>query len=86
VGLEIKHRQLVRQVGMFIEHPPENSVASFNFTSTMLDEGTTVIFDSWARIANGSGGFSNHLANPKKPKGQQHCRMHQAHVSRSPSA
>jgi hypothetical protein len=43
----VKHRQLAHQVGMFIEHPPENSIASFNFTSTVLDKGTTFIFDSW---------------------------------------
>jgi hypothetical protein len=33
----VKHRQLACQVGVFIEHPSENLLASFNFTSTMLD-------------------------------------------------
>jgi hypothetical protein len=47
VGLEVKHRQLARQVGVFIEHPPEKSMASFDFTSTVLDEGTTFIFGFW---------------------------------------
>jgi hypothetical protein len=42
----VKHRQLARQVGVFIEHPPENSMASFNFTSAELGEGTTFIFGS----------------------------------------
>jgi hypothetical protein len=30
---------------VFIEHPPENSIASFNFTSAVLDEGTTFSVD-----------------------------------------
>jgi hypothetical protein len=64
----VKYRQLARQVGVFIEHPPENSVASFNFTSAVLDEGTTFIFSSWICVANGLGGFNSHLANSKKPK------------------
>jgi hypothetical protein len=57
VGLAVKHRQLARQVGVFIEHPPENSMASFNFTDAVLDEGTTFIFGSWICVANGLGGF-----------------------------
>jgi hypothetical protein len=44
--MAVKHRQLVRQVGVFIKHPPENLMASFCFTSTVLDEGTTFIFGS----------------------------------------
>jgi hypothetical protein len=32
-------------------------MASFNFTSAVLDEGTTFTFGSWIFIANGSGGF-----------------------------
>jgi hypothetical protein len=44
VGVAIKHPQLARQVGVFIEHPPKNSMASFSFTNTMPDEGTTFIF------------------------------------------
>jgi hypothetical protein len=46
VGVAIKHRQLVRQVGVFIEHLLENSMASLSFTSNVLDEGTTFIFGS----------------------------------------
>jgi hypothetical protein len=45
---------------VFIEHPPKNLMASFNFTSTMLDEGTTFVFGSWICIANGLGGFNSH--------------------------
>jgi hypothetical protein len=55
--MAVKHRQLARQVGVFIEHPPENSMASFSFTSTVLDEGTTFIFGSWICVTNGLGGF-----------------------------
>jgi hypothetical protein len=44
--MAVKHRQLARQVGMFIEHLLENSMASLSFTSTLLDEGTTLIFGS----------------------------------------
>jgi hypothetical protein len=66
--LEVKHRQLARKVGVFIEHPPENSMASFNFTSIVPDEGTTFIFSSWVYTANGLGGFHSHLANTKKPE------------------
>jgi hypothetical protein len=46
VGLEVKHRQLARQVGVFIEHPPENSMSSFNFTIVVPDEGTKFTFGS----------------------------------------
>jgi hypothetical protein len=60
VGVVIKHQQLARQVVVFIEHPLENSMASFNFTSTVLDEGTTFIFSSWICVANSLGGFSSH--------------------------
>jgi hypothetical protein len=46
VGVAIKHQQLVRQVGVLIEDPLENLMASINFTSVVLDEGTTFIFGS----------------------------------------
>jgi hypothetical protein len=48
----VKHRQLTRQVGVFIKDPPENSMASINFTSAVLNEGTTFTFGSWVCIAN----------------------------------
>jgi hypothetical protein len=44
--LAAKRRQLVRQVGVLIKDPPEDSMASFNFTSAMLEEGTTFTFGS----------------------------------------
>jgi hypothetical protein len=51
---------------VFIEHPPENLMASFNFTSVVLEEGTTFIFGSWICAANGLGGFNGHLDNSKE--------------------
>jgi hypothetical protein len=68
VGVVVKHRQLARQVGVFIEHPLENLMASFNLTSAMLDEGTTFISGSWICITNGLGGFNSHLANSREPE------------------
>jgi hypothetical protein len=53
---------------VFTEHPPENSMASFDFTSAVLDEGTTFIFGSWVCIANGSGGYNSRLADTKEPE------------------
>jgi hypothetical protein len=67
VGLEVKHRQLAHQVGVLIEDPSENSMASFNFTSAVLDEGMTFTFGSWFCIANGRGGFKSHLAGTREP-------------------
>jgi hypothetical protein len=37
VGVAVKHRQLALQVGVFIEHPLEKSMASLSFTSSMLN-------------------------------------------------
>jgi hypothetical protein len=68
VGVVVKHQQLACQVGEIIEYPPENSMACFNFTSTVLDEGTTFIFGSWIYVANGLGGFNSHQANSKEPE------------------
>jgi hypothetical protein len=53
---------------VFIEHPPENSMASFNFTSVVLDEGTTFVFGSWIYITNSSGGFNSHLTDSREPE------------------
>jgi hypothetical protein len=44
--LEVKHRQLARQVVVLIKDSQENSMTSFNFTSAVLDEGTTFTFGS----------------------------------------
>jgi hypothetical protein len=69
VGLEVKHRQLACQVGVFIEHPLANSMASFNLTSVVLDKGTTLAFGFWICVANGSSGFNSHLADMREPTG-----------------
>jgi hypothetical protein len=37
---------------VLIKNPPENLIASFNFTSVVLDEGTMFTFGSWFCIAN----------------------------------
>jgi hypothetical protein len=47
----------VRQVGVRIEDPQANSMASFKFTSAMLPEGMTFIFGSWVYVADGAGDF-----------------------------
>jgi hypothetical protein len=67
VGLAVKHRQLARQVGALIEDPLASSMASFNLT-VAPEEGAAYIFGSWVCIANGSGSFDSHLANPKGPE------------------
>jgi hypothetical protein len=41
-------------------------MASFNFTSSMLEESMSFVFISWVCIANGSCGFRNYIANPRK--------------------
>jgi len=33
-----------------------------------MPQGTTLVFDSWAYTANGTGGFSSHLITPNSPK------------------
>jgi hypothetical protein len=79
VGVAVKHRQLVRQVGVFIEHPPKNSMASLNFTSAMLNVGTTFTFSAWFCITTGCGGFNSHLIETKEPTGI--CSKHPAMTS-----
>jgi hypothetical protein len=64
--MAVKHRQLACQVGEFIKHPLENSMASLCFTNNVLDEGTTFIFGSWICVANGLGGFNSHLIDSRK--------------------
>jgi hypothetical protein len=44
--LPVKYQQPAHQIGVFIEDPPANSMASFNFTSAVLEEGTTFTFGS----------------------------------------
>jgi hypothetical protein len=51
---------------VFIEHPLENLMASFSYTSTVLEVGTALVFGSWINVANGSSGFNSHQANSRK--------------------
>jgi hypothetical protein len=43
-------------------------MASFNFTSAVLDEGMTFNFGSWVFITDGRSGFNNHLADTREPE------------------
>jgi hypothetical protein len=43
-------------------------MATFNFTSAVLDEGTTFIFGSWICIADGASDFHRHLIDNVKPE------------------
>jgi hypothetical protein len=67
VGVAVKLRQLARQIGVFIEHPPENSIVLFNFASAMPDESTASVFGFCFYIADDGGGFSSHLAETREP-------------------
>jgi hypothetical protein len=53
---------------VFIEHPPVNSMASFNFTNAVLNEGITFVFGSCVCIADGEGSFHRHLIDYMKPE------------------
>jgi hypothetical protein len=66
-GQPAKHRQLVRQVGVRIEDPPANSMASFEFTRSVPSRGKTFVFGSWVCIADGEGDF-HHFLIDMKPK------------------
>jgi hypothetical protein len=72
--MAVKYQHLACQVGVFIKYPPENSIASFSFTSTMLDEGTTFVFGSYICVANGLGGFNSHLVDSRKPEASAETR------------
>jgi hypothetical protein len=60
-GQPVKYRQLAHQVGVRIEDPTANSMATFKFASDVLPEGTTFIFGSWACVANGAGYFRRYI-------------------------
>ena len=60
--MTVKHRQLAPTVGPISDDLPTNSMVSPNFNNA-LEEGTTFTFGSWTCIADGSGGFTNHLAD-----------------------
>ena len=43
-------------------------MATFAFSTMAPPQGVTFVFGSWVCVANGSGGFDSHLANPIKPE------------------
>jgi hypothetical protein len=43
-------------------------MATIDFTSAVLDKGTTFVFGSWVCIADGTGSFRQHLVDDMKPK------------------
>jgi hypothetical protein len=51
-----------------MEDPPTKSMASFNFISTVPEEGTTFIFGSWVCIADSAGDFRWYLTDNMKPE------------------
>jgi hypothetical protein len=65
-GQAVKHRQLARQVGVRIEDPPVNSMASFKFTSAVPPQGTTFVFGSWVCITDGVGNFHRFIIDMKQ--------------------
>jgi hypothetical protein len=50
---------------VIIDDHQANSMAIFNSTP-IPQEGTTFIFGSWVCVANGQGGFSSYLTNPRE--------------------
>jgi hypothetical protein len=46
-------------------------MANFNFSTAMLEEGTTFIFGSWICMANGHGGFHSHRADATQLEADQ---------------
>jgi hypothetical protein len=67
-GQAVKHRQLARQVGVRIEDPPANSMASFKFTSAVLPEGMTFVFGSWVCVTDSAGDFRRFTIDVMRPK------------------
>ena len=40
-----------------------------------MPEGTTLVFGSWAYMADGTGGFSRHLVMPNSPKSKTRSQL-----------
>jgi hypothetical protein len=55
-------------VGVIIDDPQVNSMDTFNFTSALLNEGTTFTFGLWVCVADGAGNFHWHLVDNTKPE------------------
>jgi hypothetical protein len=52
-----------------VEDPPVSSMAFFQFSRSVLSQGTTFVFGSWVCIADGAGNFCRFLIDmkPKTP-------------------
>ena len=61
-----KHRQLACQVGDSTSSSAKSMAGSSDANN--VPKGTTLVFGSWACMADGSGGFSSHLVMPNSPK------------------
>ena len=61
-----KHRQLAHQVGDSASSSANSMAGSSDANN--VPEGTTLVFGSWACMADGSGGFSSHIVTPNSPK------------------
>jgi hypothetical protein len=57
----------VRQIGVRIEDPPANSMATFKFTSAVPSR-HDVVFSSWVCVADGAGDFRRFTIDVMKPK------------------
>ena len=68
-----KHRQLAQQVGDSASSPTDSMAGSSDANN--MPEGTTLIFDSWAYTADGTGGFSSHLVTPNSPKSKTRSQL-----------
>ena len=62
--MTVKHRQLASTVGRVSDDLSTNSMASSNFNN-ILEKDTILSFEIWICIADGSGGFTSHIADPK---------------------
>ena len=62
MDVKVKHRQLAPTVGRISDDHQANSMGSPNHDDA-LDKGTTLTFMSWTCVADGLGGFINHLDN-----------------------
>ena len=72
-SLAVKHRQLARQLGAFIDDHRKNLMAPLD-NNVVPAKGTTFFVGSWVFVANGSGGFDSHLIDPRAPKTSEAAR------------
>ena len=68
-----KYRQLAHQVGDLASSSANSTAGSSDANN--VPEGTTFVFGSWARTADGTGGFSSHLVTPNSPKSKTRSQL-----------